>query len=226
MGSNDTKNLIRTILLFVVFLLFTVLVCKIDVKAIGPQSSSVGLAGLNGAVAKLFPYNSLCYSISKYLGYFAILICVFFAAIGLLEFFGRKSLSKVDPKIIILGVFYVAVVLFYIMFMKVVVNYRPILEDGALESSYPSSHTMLAVCVFLSAAIQISSGKGSAGFKKAFSVLMIVLTVVMVVTRTVSGVHWLTDIIGGVILSAALLSAYQAAISHVMENNNGRKEDQ
>ena len=186
-----------------------------DVKAIGPENSSVGFAGLNGAIAKAFPYNKLWYSISKYLGYLAILICVFFAAMGVLEFLGRKSLKKVDPKLLILGVFYVAVVVFYVLFNKVVVNYRPVLEDGAMESSFPSSHTMLAVCVFISAAVQLSAGRGSAAFKKAVSVLMVILTVVMIVTRTLSGVHWFTDIVGGVILSAALLMAYYTAVSSI-----------
>ncbi len=215
MKGKNTVNMIISVLLVAVFVCFTVLVCKVDVAAIGPQSSSVGFSGLNGAVAKLFPYNHMFYSISKYLGYFALLICVFFAGMGVLEFISRKSLKKVDPKLIILGVFYVAVFLFYIMFMKVVVNFRPVLEDGALESSYPSSHTMLAVCVFISTAIQISFGKGNAAFKRIVTVLMLLLTLAMIVTRTLSGVHWLTDIIGGVLLSAALLMMYYSAVKYV-----------
>ena len=215
MQNNNTKNIAATVILFVCFILFTIAVCKVDVAAIGPQGSSVGFAKLNGAIAKLFPFNNAFYKLTNYLGYFALLICVFFAAMGVLEFLNKKSLRKVDPKLIILGVFYVAVILFYVMFIKVVVNYRPVLEDGALESSYPSSHTMLAICVFLSTAIQISLGKGSEGFKKAIKVVMALLTIIMVVGRIVSGVHWITDIIGGIILSAALLSMYNAAVKHV-----------
>ena len=215
MQNNNTKNIAATVILFVCFILFTIAVCKVDVAAIGPQGSSVGFAKLNGAIAKLFPFNNTFYKLTNYLGYFALLICVFFAAMGVLEFLNKKSLRKVDPKLIILGVFYVAVILFYVMFIKVVVNYRPVLEDGALESSYPSSHTMLAICVFLSTAIQISLGKGSEGFKKAIKVVMALLTIIMVVGRVVSGVHWITDIIGGIILSAALLCMYNAALQHV-----------
>ena len=215
MQNNNTKNIAATVILFVCFILFTIAVCKVDVAAIGPQGSSVGFAKLNGAIAKLFPFNNTFYKLTNYLGYFALLICVFFAAMGVLDFLKKKSLRKVDPKLIILGIFYVAVILFYVMFIKVVVNYRPVLEDGALESSYPSSHTMLAICVFLSTAIQISLGKGSEGFKKAIKVVMALLTIVMVVGRIVSGVHWITDIIGGIILSAALLAMYNAALQHV-----------
>ena len=215
MQNKNTRNIAATVILFVCFILFTIAVCKVDVAAIGPQGSSVGFAKLNGAIAKLFPFNKTFYKLTNYLGYFALLICVFFAAMGVLEFLKKKSLRKVDPKLIILGIFYVAVILFYVMFIKVVVNYRPVLEDGALESSYPSSHTMLAVCVFLSTAIQISLGKGSEGFKKAIKVVMALLTIIMVVGRIVSGVHWITDIIGGIILSAALLCMYNAALQHV-----------
>ena len=215
MQNKNTTNIAATVILFVCFILFTIAVCKVDVAAIGPQDSSVGFAKLNGAIAKLFPFNNTFYKLTNYLGYFALLICVFFAAMGVLEFLKKKSLRKVDPKLIILGIFYVAVILFYVMFIKVVVNYRPVLEDGALESSYPSSHTMLAICVFLSTAIQISLGKGSEGFKKAIKVVMALLTIVMVVGRIVSGVHWITDIIGGIILSAALLAMYNAAVKHV-----------
>ena len=215
MQNNNTKNIAATVILFVCFILFTIAVCKVDVAAIGPQGSSVGFAKLNGAIAKLFPFNNTFYKLTNYLGYFALLICVFFAAMGVLDFLKKKSLRKVDPKLIILGIFYVAVILFYVMFIKVVVNYRPVLEDGALESSYPSSHTMLAICVFLSTAIQISLGKGSEGFKKAIKVVMALLTIIMVVGRIVSGVHWITDIIGGIILSAALLCMYNAALQHV-----------
>ena len=215
MQNKNTTNIAATIILFVCFILFTIAVCKVDVAAIGPQGSSVGFAKLNGAIAKLFPFNNTFYKLTNYLGYFALLICVFFAAMGVLEFLKKKSLRKVDPKLIILGIFYVAVILFYVMFIKVVVNYRPVLEDGALESSYPSSHTMLAICVFLSTAIQISLGKGSEGFKKAIKVVMALLTIIMVVGRIVSGVHWITDIIGGIILSAALLCMYNAALQHV-----------
>ena len=215
MENSNTGNMVRAVIWFVIFLVFTAAICKIDVKPIGPEGSSVGFATINELIAKMLPFNAKFYKLTKYLGYLAILICVFFAALGVLEFISKKSLKRIDPGLMILGAFYVAVVLFYVLFMKVVVNYRPVLEDGALESSYPSSHTMLAVCVFLSAAIQISRGKGSEGFKKLIKVVMIILTVVMVVGRLLSGVHWFTDIVGGVLLSAALLSMYTAAVRYV-----------
>ena len=217
MDNKNGRNILLTALLFIVFIAFTVLVCKVDVAAIGPMESSVGCSKLNGLVARLLPYNETFYKITKYLGYFALLICAAFAVKGISEFAETKSLRKVDPKLVILGIYYVVVIVFYVMFNKVVVNYRPVLEDGALEASYPSSHTMLAVCVFLSTIVQIALGKYSDGLKKAVKVVMIALTAVMVVGRLISGVHWFTDIVGGVLLSAALFMMYYTAVQYVEE---------
>ena len=217
MDNKNGRNIVLTALLFVVFIAFTVLVCKVDVAAIGPMESSVGCAKINGFVAKLLPYNAFFYKITKYLGYLALLICAVFAVLGLTELIKKKDLRKVDPKLVILGIYYVIVFVFYAMFNFVVVNYRPVLEDGALEASYPSSHTMLAVCVFMSTIVQISLGKGTDGFKKAVKIVMLVLTAVMVVGRLASGVHWFTDIVGGVLLSAALFMMYYTAVQYVEE---------
>ncbi|MBQ6670504.1 MAG: phosphatase PAP2 family protein [Firmicutes bacterium] len=214
MGKSG-KYLAASIALFVLFIAFTAAVCLVDVKAIGPQGSSVGLAGINGAFAEKFAYNETFYKLTKYLGYLAILVVIFFAALGIMELVAKKSIGKVSNGILMLGALYVAVAVFYVLFNKVIVNYRPVLEDGALEASYPSSHTMLAVCVFISAAVQISRGRGAAAFKKICRTVFWALAVIMVVGRTISGVHWFTDIIGGVLLSAALLTAYCASLSYL-----------
>ena len=216
MQDTNKRNLIITIALFAVFVIFTIAVSTVGVDAVGPNGSSVGFAKLNQSFALKHDYNSLWYAVTKILGYIAILICIFFALTGVLQLVTGKSLKKVSPKLWVLAAFYVAVAVFYAVFSKVVVNYRPVLEsDGTLEASYPSSHAMLAVCVFISAIIQIMSGKGSDKFKKIVCVVLGVLTVVMVVGRLLSGVHWLTDIIGGVILSAALLMAYYTALCSI-----------
>ena len=223
---ESKKGVLRTAVLFAVFIVFTVLVCKLDVKAIGPQGSSVGFAALNGAFAKLFPYSGTFYKVSKLLGYLAILVCAFFAAMGVLEFIRKKSLGGVSNGILLLGALYVCLIVFYILFAKVTVNYRPVLDDGELESSYPSSHTMLAVCAFLSAAVQLGRAKGSAAFKKITRIVFWALAVLMVITRTLSGVHWITDIIGGVLLSAALLSAYRTGLAIADEKDREERYGQ
>jgi undecaprenyl-diphosphatase len=44
-------------------------------------------------------------------------------------------------------------------------------------------------------------------------VLTVLLTLVMSVGRLLSGVHWLTDVIGGVLISLFLISLYVTALS-------------
>ena len=44
--------------------------------------------------------------------------------------------------------------------------------------------------------------------KKAFAFSLIAFTAFMVIGSLISGVHWITDIIGGAILSAGLVMIY------------------
>ena len=216
MQDTNKRNLYITAALFILFVIFTFAVSVIGVDAVGPEGTSVGFASLNQKFAQSHDYSSVWYAVTKILGVIAILICVFFAANGVLQLVSGKSLKKVSPKLLVLAGLYVAVLVFYVVFNKIVINYRPVLEaDGSLEASYPSSHAMLAVCVFISAIIQIMTGKGSEKFKKIVCVVLGVFTVIMVIGRLLSGVHWLTDIIGGVILSAALLMAYYTALRSI-----------
>ena len=41
--------------------------------------------------------------------------------------------------------------------------------------------------------------------------LCAVLMVVTVAGRVVSGIHWITDIVGGILISASLMAFYRAA---------------
>ena len=129
------------------FVLWTVLVSYVDVRAIGQNASSVGFATLNGYVHNLTGVNMFLYTITDWLGLVPIGVAFGFAVLGLVQWVGRKSLFKVDRSILALGGFYIIVLAMYIFFEIVVINYRPVLIDGYLEASYPSSTTMLVMCV-------------------------------------------------------------------------------
>ncbi len=215
--KKSVKRFIESGIFFLLFAVFTVLVKKVDVQAIGPEGSRVGFATVNAKFFEMFGYNEFWYKFSERLGYAALAVCAAFALIGLLQFIKGKGLKAVDKKIIALGVFYVVVIAFYVAFNKIVINYRPILEaDGSLEASYPSSHTVLALCVFITMFSQkVFNKKGSTSEKAENVIAGTILVTLMVLSRLFSGVHWFTDIAGGVLLSIALVLLYKAVASRI-----------
>ena len=117
-----------------------------------------------------------------------------------------------DRSILVLGGFYIVVMAMYLLFEEVVINYRPVLIDGNLEASYPSSTTMLALCVLPTAMMQLKSRIRRRTVRRAVLVTLGAFTVFMVIGRLISGVHWLTDMIGSVLLSVGLVMLYAFAI--------------
>ncbi len=201
---NCRKSLYCSGICFVLFLILILLVKTVGVDAIGPQGTEVGLAKINGFFSERIVYNDIFYKITELLGYLAILICAAFGAFGLYQIIKGKSLKAVDKDILILGAFYIAVIAVYVFFEKVVISYRPVILDEGLEASFPSSHTMLSVCVFISAIMQLET-RLPFRFVKPVSAAGILLAAITVLFRFLSGVHWFTDILGGILISASLL---------------------
>ena len=194
--------------LLAVFVLWTVLIRFVDVEAIGPRQSSVGFATLNGYIHNLTGVNMSLYIITDWLGLVPIGVAFGFAVLGIVQCIKRKSLLKVDRSILTLGGFYIVVMAVYILFEIVVINYRPTLIDGYLEASYPSSTTILVMCVMPTAMMQLSTRIKNDLFRRCVMLTITVFIIFMVIGRLVSGVHWITDIIGGALLSTAIVLMY------------------
>ena len=189
------------------FILWTVLVCCVDVKEMGPKGS-VGFATLNGWVHELTGVQMELYIITDWLGLVPIATAMGFAFLGLLQWIRRKSIVRVDRSILVLGVFYFAVMVMYGFFETVVINYRPVLINGYPEASYPSSTTLLVLCVMPTAAMQLAGRIKSRGCRRFLIGILTAFVVFMVIGRVLSGVHWITDIIGGILLSLGLVMLY------------------
>ena len=206
------RSFCLAIILLMMFVLWTIAVSRVDVRAIGPQESSVGFAALNGFVHNLTGVHMLLYTITDWLGLVPIALGLGFALLGLVQWIKRKHLLKVDRSILVLGGFYILVMAAYLFFESFVINYRPVLIEGILEASYPSSTTMLVMCVMPTAVMQFRRRIKNAVLCQWVSLVMTAFTVFMVVGRLISGVHWLTDIIGGLLMSAGLVMMYDAAM--------------
>ncbi len=211
MKTRNAKNFIISSSLMITFILFTLMVKYIDVKPIGPQESSVGLATLNGWAHDLFGVNMTLYNITDWASILTLPIMFGFATLGLCQLIKRRSLFKVDSSILVLGSFYIIVLAFYLFFEYFIINYRPVLINGFLEASYPSSTTMLVMCVMPTAMMQFNRLIKNNKVKKIINTFCGVFTGLMVIGRLVSGVHWLTDILGGALLSTALVMLYFSA---------------
>ena len=208
------RSFCLAIILLMMFVLWTIAVSRVDVRAIGPQESSVGFAALNGFVHNLTGVHMLLYTITDWLGLVPIALGLGFALLGLVQWIKRKHLLKIDRSILVLGGFYILVMAAYLFFESFVINYRPVLICGVLEASYPSSTTMLVMCVMPTTVMQLRRRIKNKGVRDGLSVAIAGFVAFMVVGRLVSGVHWFTDIIGGALLSAGLVSLY-AALSEV-----------
>ena len=213
MKKKNLKSLYASIFMLGAFVLWTIAVRFIDVRAIGPDGSSVGFATVNAFFHKLTGVHMSLYYITDWLGLIPIFVAMGFALLGLVQWIKRKQLSKVDYSIFVLGVFYIAVMAVYVLFETVTVNYRPVLIGGILEGSYPSSTTLLVMCVMPVAVMQLNSRIKNAVIRKRLRDFIIAFTIFMVAGRLASGVHWLTDIAGGVLLSAGLVMMYRYFVS-------------
>ena len=203
------RNLIISTLLLISSIIFILFLKNIDVKCNAVNNSCIGFATINQFIFNKIGVNMTWYAITDWLGIIPIFISLIYAIIGLKQLLHRK---KVDIEIIILGIFYIIVILTYILFEKYIINYRPILMNGLLEASFPSSHTLMTICLCGSSII-INNRLFKNKFTKTVNVISLFIIVITIIGRLISGVHWFTDIIGGVLISSFLLMLFYSAVN-------------
>ena len=196
--------------LLAAFVLWTVLVRLVDVRTIGPNGSAVGFAALNGFVHEKIGVHLALYTLTDWLSIIPLACIPGFAILGAAQWVRRKSIRNVDRSLLALGGFYGIVLAIFLLFEKVVINYRPVLIEGVLEASYPSSTTMLVLCVMPTAMMQLRERMKPGNDRLCVMVMLSAFTVFMVIGRLISGVHWCSDIIGGALLSGGLVALYSA----------------
>ena len=194
------------------FVIWTLLIQAVDVQPLGINGTNIGFATINCWFHRLTGVHMVIYTITDWLGIIPVFICIIFGGIGCVQLLKRRSLLKVDHDIIFLGAYYILVILSYSIFEMIPINYRPVLIEGFMEASYPSSTTLLVLCVMPTLIEQVNRRSENEIFKKGIKALVICFSVFMVFGRLVSGVHWLTDIIGSIMLSIGLFCIYKSAV--------------
>lgn len=212
MKKNGKRLLLLGVMLVVAFAILTLLIQIVDVQPIGQKGTDIGFATFNCWFHELTGVHMTIYIITDWLGLVPLCICMLFGGIGFIQLVKRRSLFKVDYDIIFLGIYYVIVIFGYLVFEMIPINYRPILIEGYMEASYPSSTTLLVLSVMPTLIYQINHRLQSVVVKKAIRILAVIFSAFMVIGRLISGVHWFTDIVGAIVLSAGLFCIYKAAV--------------
>ena len=209
---KQNKNLFLGIGLVVAFIIWTCLILTVDVQPLGQNGTDIGFATLNTWFHKLTGVHMGIYVITDWLGLVPVFVCMAFGCLGLVQLIKRKHLLKVDYDILILGVYYIVVIAGYLLFEIIPINYRPILIEGRMEVSYPSSTTLLVLSVMPTLIFQMKRRIDHLVAKKLITIVTAAFTFFMVIGRLIAGVHWITDIIGGVLLSIGLFYIYKACV--------------
>lgn len=199
------------------FVLWTALIQMVDVQSVGQNETSIGFATLNCWFHHLIGVNKVIYTITDWMGLVPIVVCLVFAGVGLIQLIKRRSIFKVDADIMILGVYFAVVILAYVIFEIIPINYRPILIEGRMEASYPSSTTLLVLSVMPVFIEQIQRRLSGDVAKRIITIVSLAFSGFMVIGRLIAGVHWFTDIVGGVLLSTGLVLIYKATVMLVIK---------
>ena len=210
MKSKTKNDMLKGIFGILSFVVWTILIITVDVQTVGVNNSNIGFATVNIWFHKLTGTNIMFYNITDCLGLVPILVCFIFATVGFIQLIKRKKLNEVDVDIIVLGIYYIIVILFYFVFEMIPINYRPILINGYAESSYPSSTTLLVLSVMPTLVFQTERRLKNSCYINFVYIVTTMFSVFMVTGRLISGVHWLTDIIGSILLSAGLFYTYKS----------------
>ena len=206
------NNFIISAAMILLSVLFTLAVTKADVQMIGPLASKVGFATLNKNVFTLFPGSVFWDKITDLLAAFAIVVALCFVLIGVMQLVQRKSIFKVNKSILCLGCVYVLLGVLYVLFEIVKINYRPVLDNGELAASFPSSHTMLVCTIMGSGVIQLKKIIKNNKICRIASIVAIAIIVLMIIGRILSGAHWFTDVVAGALFGSTLVMLYYTAI--------------
>ena len=205
MNKKTKKLIFSSASVFLIFLVWTLAVSFIDVKAVGPYNSEVGFAAINKLFHNITGVNFTLYTITDWLGLVPIAFAAGFGILGLVQSIKRRRIEKVDFNLITLGVFYIITIIFYLLFEEIVINYRPVLINGYLEPSYPSSTTLLVATIMPTAIMQFNLRIKNKYAKRIIAFIIVLFMIFMIGGRLISGVHWLTDILGGLLLSTSLV---------------------
>lgn len=177
------------------FILLIILLC-FDKAVIAENGYEVGLSHINNLVN--YSYKENVDLMSDLIFYVTFIVVIYAFSIGLYQLIKKKSLYKVDKSIIIFGIALVIAIIVWLLFDKVIeLNIRP---THKIEGSFPSTHVMLATFFALSCHGFLCLRDQDKLIKYSSLVLAIIIIVIVTITRVIAGVHYITDVCGGLFI--------------------------
>lgn len=178
--------------LFIIFIL-TILVKTVDIYYNVITKSNIGLYSLN----KLFLNNNefqFLKIISEIIFIICLLIIVIIGAMLIINYIKTKAINKKQKNFLI---YLFILFIIWVLFDKVlIINYRPIVVDGKIEGSYPSTHIMVITYTLLSLSYLLEN-KVNQKMKYILSIIFILITFS---GRVLSLMHWFTDGLCGLLV--------------------------
>ena len=217
MKSVPKESIRNAVIMTVVTILMTILVATVDVQPVGVEGTDLGFASINTGFFNRFGENHTFYVLSKLAGLICFAVAGGFGIFFLIRFIQCKSLEKVDRNLTVLMLLYLATAIVYVLFEKFAINYRPVLRDKGLESSYPSTHAMIAYVIMVSAVDQWNIYIKNEKLLTIATAASFLVLAMVIIARILSGVHWITDIIGGILFGDMLIAWYRAVLTRQKE---------
>ena len=133
-----------------------------------------------------------------------------FVVLGLYQWISRKSLKKVDKHLLWMPLPLALMAIVYVVFDKLwILSTRP---DGSGEPSFPSTHVMVVTTIFLLTAIAIRKYIKSRTMRVVLDILMLALITLVCFGRVLANMHWVSDVIGGLIFAVIFAVIYYLTI--------------
>lgn len=208
MTKQGKKWFLAALILTAVFVVLTITVKYVDQKNIGSQV--IGWATINLWWRDIIGVRNFWQIASHIFAAITLIILVMFLVWQAIALLRRKSFRTMPRHWWFFDLTLIALALCYIVFQIMVINFRPLLIDGVAELSYPSSHVLLLATLWPVFILTLSREVKSRPWLRVASVIGIIVMTVGIIARLLSGYHWFTDIIGGIMLGAVLTCWYQA----------------
>ena len=205
--------LIVACVLLAAFIALTICLLFVDVRAAGESGAEVGFATINQKVWQAIGQSAAALTVSEVCGLCMIAAVGAFGITGLVQVIRRKGFLRADKELYVMAGGLVLLAAAYVFFEIFVVNCRPVLDGGELAASYPSSHAMLATAVAGMGMAYLHSRQRKGVLINVLIGLLNGVSVATVACRLLGGVHWLSDIVGGVLLGMVIVYAYRAVCS-------------